>query len=86
LRRPFEGEGALFRIGVRDSAGAQSILYRTLRLEVQESAILRFVARLGAIAISDYAGEVEREEMAWLRELFTALLADVRAASHASNP
>lgn len=83
LRRPFEGQGALFRIGVRDSAGAQSLLYRTLRLEVQESAILRFIARLGAIAISDYAGDVEREEMAWLRELFTALIADIRPATSA---
>lgn len=78
LRRPFQGEGAGFRIGVRDSAGAQSLLYRTLRLEVQESAILRFVARLGAIAMSDYSGDVEREEMAWLRELFTAMIHDIR--------
>ena len=79
LRRPFQGEGAQFRIGVRDSAGPQSLLYRTLRLEVQESAILRFVARLGAIAMSDYSGDVEREEMAWLHDLFTALLADIRS-------
>jgi hypothetical protein len=78
LRRPFQGEGALFRIGVRDSTGAQTLLYRTLRLEVQESAILRFIARLGAIAMSDYSGDVEREEMSWLRELFTAMIADVR--------
>jgi hypothetical protein len=78
LRRPFQGRGALFRIGVRDSPGAQSLLHRTLRLEVQESAILRFVARLGAIAMSDYSGDVEREEMAWLRELFTAILDDIR--------
>jgi hypothetical protein len=78
LRRPFQGEGAQFRIGVRDHPGTQSLLYRTLRLEVQESAILRFVARLGAIAMSDYSGDVEQEEMAWLRDLFTALVDDVR--------
>lgn len=83
LRRPFQGEGAMFRIGVRDSAGGQSVLYRTLRLEVQESAILRFIARLGAIAMSDYAGDVEREEMAWLHDLMTAMLADVRGTSPA---
>lgn len=81
LRRPFQDEGAQFRIGVRDSAGAQSLLYRTLRLEVQESAILRFVARLGAIAMSDYSGDVEREEMAWLHDLFTAMLADIRTGT-----
>ena len=81
LRRPFQGGGAQFRIGVRDSSGAQTLLYRTLRLEVQESAILRFIARLGAIAMSDYSGDVEREEMAWLRELFTAVLADLRSGT-----
>ena len=86
LRRPFQGEGALFRIGVRDSADSQSVLYRTLRLEVQESAILRFVARLGAIAISDYAGDVEREEMAWLHDLLTAMIADVRDAAAFQAP
>ena len=84
LRRPFQGEGAKFRIGVRDSAGAQSVLYRALRLEVQESAILRFIARLGAIAMSDYAGDVEREEMAWLHDLMTAMVADVRGGEAAS--
>jgi hypothetical protein len=77
LRRPFEGKGARFSIGVRDTAGAQTILNRKVELEVQESAILRFLARLGAIAISDYAGDVEREEMAWLHELLSALVADV---------
>jgi hypothetical protein len=77
LRRPFQGSGAQLRIGVRDSAGAPTILRRRLHLEVQESAILRFLARLGAIAIKDYAGDVEREEMAYLREVFTALLADL---------
>jgi len=78
LRRPFQGSGAQFRIGVRDSLGAQTLLSRRLHLEVQESAILRFLGRLGAIAMSDYTGKVEREEMAWLREVFTGLVADVR--------
>ncbi|HYC51849.1 MAG TPA: hypothetical protein VEB19_12125, partial [Gemmatimonadaceae bacterium] len=79
LRRPFSGKGAQFRIGVRDSAGAQTILNRRVELEVQESAILRFLARLGAVAISDYAGDAEKEEMAWLRELFSALVTDLNS-------
>lgn len=79
LRRPFQGSGALFRIGVRDdSTGAQTILHRRLHLEVQESLILRFIGRLGAIAVSDYAGKAEREQNAWLAEVFNALVADVR--------
>ena len=80
LRRPFQGKGAQFVIGVRDTAGAQTILNRRAEVEVQESAILRFLARLGAVAISDYAGDAEREEMAWLRELFSALVADVQGS------
>jgi hypothetical protein len=82
LRRPFQGSGAHFRIGVRDDStegGGQSILYRRLHLEVQESLILRFIGHLGAIAVNDFAGDVEREQNAWLAEAFGALAADVRA-------
>jgi hypothetical protein len=79
LRRPFQGNGTLFRIGVRDdSTGGQSILHRRMHLEVQESTILRVIGKLGSIAASDYAGRVEREQNAWLREVFSALVADVR--------
>jgi hypothetical protein len=80
LRRPFQGSGAAFRIGVRDdTAGGQGILHRRLHLEVQESLILRFIGRLGAIAVGDYTGKAEREQYAWLNELVLALIADVRA-------
>ena len=80
LRRPFQGSGAVFRIGVRDdSAGGQSVLHRRMHLEVQESMILRFIGRLGAIAVSDYSGTAEREQYAFLNEVFTALLSDARA-------
>jgi hypothetical protein len=85
LRRPFQGNGAQFRIGVRDTAGAQTILGRRMHLEVQESLILRFIGRLGAIAASDYRGKVEREEMAWLREVFEALVADAGAIRRQSK-
>jgi hypothetical protein len=80
LRRPFQGSGAFFRIGVRDdTAGGQTVLHRRMHLEVQESTILRFIGRLGSVAISEFSGRVEREEYAWLREVFNALVADVRA-------
>jgi hypothetical protein len=81
LRRPFKGDGARFRIGVRDSSGAQTVLTRQLHLKVQESAILRFIGRLGAIAVSDYAGRTEAEQLAWFKELFAALVADIRGLS-----
>ncbi|HEY8176829.1 MAG TPA: hypothetical protein VIF32_14100, partial [Gemmatimonadaceae bacterium] len=82
LRRPFQGNGSLFRIGVRDdSTGGQSILHRRMHLEVQESTILRFIGRLGSIAVSDYAGRAEREQNAFLREVFNALVSDARNLS-----
>jgi hypothetical protein len=79
LRRPFQGNGAMFRLGVSDdSTGGQTLLQRSLHLEVQESLILRFIGRLGAIAVSEYAGQAEREQNAWLAEVFSALVADVK--------
>lgn len=79
LKRPFQGIGATFRIGFRDSTGAQTILNRRLHLEVQESLILRFINRLAGATLSDWVGKSEREQMAWLDEVFTGLLEDVRA-------
>lgn len=79
LRRPFEGNGSMFRIGVRDSVGGQTILLRRLHLEVQESTLMRFVGRLGATAVSDYQGLAEREQHIWLREVFDGIVADLAA-------
>lgn len=78
LKRPFQGSGASFRIGFRDSTGAQTILSRRLHLEVQESLILRFINRLAGATLSDWVGKAEREQMAWLDEMFSALLEDVK--------
>lgn len=79
LRRPFQGSGAQFRIGFRDSTGAQTILNRRLHLAVQESLILRFINRLAGATLGDWVGKAEREQMAWLDEVFSALLEDVKA-------
>jgi len=79
LRRPFEGTGVIFHLGVRDSADAATLLERRSHATVQESAILRFLNSLGSGAMSDLADRTEREEEAYLRELFVALLADTRA-------
>lgn len=78
LRRPFQGEGALFRMTVTDSAPAQTILRREARLDVKESAIMRFLTRLSSAAYGDFSGKVEKEELQWLRELMTGLVADVK--------
>lgn len=79
LRRPFEGAGSMFRIGVRDSAGIQSVFVRRTRLDVQESAIMRFVGSLASHAVGDLNQKVEIEEDRFLHEGFVALQADARA-------
>lgn len=80
LRRPFAGDGAMFRLGVRaGEGGAPTILVRQSRLAVQESGVLNFLNSLGGTAMDDFGGPVQREENAWLRELFVAMRDDARA-------
>jgi hypothetical protein len=81
LRRPFAGEGSQFRLGVRGGeGGAPTLLLRQTRLFVQESAILNWMNGLTSTAMDDFGNAVEREENAWLHELFVALRDDGRAA------
>ena len=80
LRRPFTGEGSLFRIGVRGDGSGQTVIVRQVRLFVQESAILRFLNSLSGTAFSEFEDRVDREENAWLREVFAGMRADARAA------
>ncbi|HEX7979737.1 MAG TPA: hypothetical protein VF461_14110 [Gemmatimonadaceae bacterium] len=80
LRRPFAGEGSLFRIGFRGDGTDQTVLFREIRLFVQESAILRFLNSLSGAAFSEFADEVDAEQNAWLRAVFGAMREDARAA------
>lgn len=82
LRRPFMGEGALYRLGVRQGVGSEpTVLYRQARLFVQESAILNFLNSLSSAAMTDRNVTVEREQNAWMREVFQAMREDARAAA-----
>jgi len=80
LRRPFAGEGVLFRIGVRGDGSGQTVMFRQARLFVQESAILRFLNSLSGTAFSEFEDRVDREENAWLREVFGGMRLDAREA------
>jgi hypothetical protein len=79
LRRPFEGEGAVLRIGVRDVPGGPAMLYRHGQLAVRESAILRWLGGLGSTAMSDFAGRAEVEENRWLAQALYAMRDDAVA-------
>ena len=80
LRRPFAGEGSLFRIGVRGDGTGPTVIVRQIRLFVQESAILRFLNSLSGAAFSEFEDRVDQEENTWLREVFAGMRADVSAA------
>jgi hypothetical protein len=79
LRRPFQGPGSSFEVAVIDSAGGQTILARRARMEVKESAILRFLSSLVSRIFDDLDAAVEREEAEFVRELMTAFQQDARA-------
>ncbi len=79
LRRPFMGSGSTYRISLRDTPGAQTILNHRGGIVVQESAILRFLGKLGATAMGDFVGESEAQENRFNAEVFTALRTDIRA-------
>ncbi len=79
LRSLFAGEGALFRIGVRDGgADHPTMLARQARLNVHESAILRFLNSLSSTAMNDFGARVELEQGQWFRQLFLAMRDDAR--------
>jgi hypothetical protein len=77
LRRPFVGRGAQVSLGVRDDLGRQTISERHARLAVNESAIMRWLGRLGGNAFGDFSGRTELEENLFLYEMFEAMRKDV---------
>jgi hypothetical protein len=79
LKRPFQGSGAMLRLVLHENPGSQTIIDRRTLTVVQESAILRFIGRLGAEAMGDFVGNSEVEENRFSAEVFNALRLDVRA-------
>lgn len=77
LKRPFAGNGASYQILVYGQPNGQTILSRRGKMVVQESAILRFFARLSARATGDFYGKTEADESRFLQEAFGAVRADV---------
>lgn len=78
LRRPFAGDGASYRIGVRDTTAGITLLTRAARVDVQESTVMRWLGGLGANAMGDFSGRSEAEESAFFADALAALRADLR--------
>ncbi|HKS07226.1 MAG TPA: hypothetical protein VJR92_13040 [Gemmatimonadaceae bacterium] len=80
LRRPFQGTGVQFRIvASRDSAAPQTYLSRRVVAPVQESAIVRFIARLANAGVGDYVDGADSDTNKWISAAFAALRDDTRA-------
>jgi hypothetical protein len=86
LRRPFEGDGIHFRLGVVRSANGVTLLSRSTRVAVRESAIMRFLGNLGFTAMNDFSGTVEEEEARFLSEGFLAMRRDIAALTGGPVP
>jgi hypothetical protein len=80
LRRPFEGDGTQFRFTVHDQPGGPTLMSRRGTTTVRESAILRFIGKLGGSAMGDFVSNAETEENRFNVVVYTALKADVDAA------
>jgi hypothetical protein len=83
LRRPFEGDGAIIRYGVRtdvrDPGETSSTVWRDIDVTVRESAILRFLGRLGGTALGDFREGAEREAERLWGETLRGMARDVQA-------
>jgi hypothetical protein len=79
LRRPFQGQGGIFRLAILDSPGKQSIIGRRTSATVQESTILRFLNRLSGAAMGDFVGKAEAEENRFNADAFNAMRLDARS-------
>ncbi len=86
LNRPFEGEGMLFRLTLRDADAGQTLLARRFDVAVKESAIVRWFGGLGFRAMDDFSGRAEVEENRFLAELLYAMRADLGAALPTVTP
>ncbi len=86
LHRPFLGQGSLFQLSVRDTAGGQTVFARRTRFDVQESTIARFLGSLAGRMMSDLDATVEAEEDRLLRDGFVAMQADLKTAARAWHP
>jgi hypothetical protein len=80
LRRPFEGNGTQFRFTVHDQPGGPTLMSRRGSTTVRESAILRFIGKLGGTAMGDFVSNAEADENRFNVVLYSALKADVDSA------
>jgi hypothetical protein len=79
LRRPFAGEGTWTRLVARSEPAGYTIIARDFHMEVQESAIVRWLSALGNSAMSDVTVRVEQQKDRFFADAIAAFGADLAA-------
>ena len=68
-----------YRVAIRDTAGAQTILTRSSHVEVHEGGIIRFIGGLISRVLLEQKGEIQDEEFRFFGSAFLAMRDDVGA-------
>ncbi|HWE41240.1 MAG TPA: hypothetical protein VG432_01965 [Gemmatimonadaceae bacterium] len=79
LRRPFSGEGTWTRLVARAEPGRGTVIARDFHMEVEESAIVRWLSALGNAAMSDVTARVEQQKDRFFADAVAAFGADLAA-------
>jgi hypothetical protein len=77
LRRPFQDEGALFSMSLRETAEGVTLVDREFRLTVRESWIVRWLGSFGAGMTSVFRAGAEAEADRFMGECLWALRDDL---------
>ena len=86
LDRPFDRDGMLLRLTLRDADVGQTLIVRRFDVAVKESAIVRWLGGVGAKAMDDFSGRAEVEENRFLGEALLAMRADLAASLSVVGP
>ena len=79
LRRPFSGEGTWTRLVARAEPGSGTVIARDFHMEVEESAIVRWLSAVGSSAMSDVTARVEQQKDRFFADAIAAFGADLAA-------
>ncbi len=79
LSRPFAGDGISTRLVARSEPGGSTLIARDFRMEVQESAVVRWLSAFGSSAMSEVTVRVEQQKDRFFADALTAFGADLAA-------
>ena len=79
LRRPFAGEGTWTRLVARGEPGGYTLIVRDFHMEVQESALVRWLSAFGNSAMGDVTSRVEQQKDRFIADAIAAFGDDLAA-------